>query len=71
MHAPSTLQDRRWPPYADCAACERLRAAFSNLQYLGQFQKVYLLFEQGEELILVDQHAAAERVLYMNAFSPK
>lgn len=36
----------------------------SNLRFLGQFQKVYLLFEQGEEMIIVDQHAAAERVLY-------
>ncbi len=34
------------------------------MRYLGQFQKLYLLFEQGEELLLVDQHAAAERVLY-------
>ncbi len=40
------------------------QATLSNLRYLGQFQKLYLLFEQGEELILVDQHAAAERVLY-------
>jgi len=36
----------------------------ASLRYLGQFQKLYLLFEQGEELILIDQHAAAERVLY-------
>jgi DNA mismatch repair protein MutL len=37
---------------------------WAQMRYLGQFQKVYLLFELGEELILVDQHAAAERVLY-------
>ncbi len=37
---------------------------WADMRYLGQFQKVYLLFDQGEELILVDQHAAAERVLY-------
>jgi len=36
----------------------------SDMRYLGQFQKVYLLFEQGEELLLVDQHAASERILY-------
>src|SRR5207302_6563967 len=36
----------------------------ASLRYLGQFQKLYLLFEQGEELMLIDQHAAAERVLY-------
>ena len=39
-------------------------AEWAQMRYLGQFQRVYLLFELGEELILVDQHAAAERVLY-------
>jgi len=39
-------------------------ASLADLHYLGQFQKVYLLFEQGEDLILMDQHAASERVLY-------
>jgi len=34
----------------------------SSIRILGQFQKVYLLAEQGEELLLIDQHAAAERV---------
>jgi DNA mismatch repair protein MutL len=38
--------------------------SFTDLRYLGQFQKLYLLFEQGDELVLVDQHAAAERILY-------
>jgi DNA mismatch repair protein MutL len=35
-----------------------------NVRILGQFQKVYLLAEQGDELLLIDQHAAAERVMY-------
>lgn len=35
-----------------------------KIKFLGQFQKLYLLLEQGEELVMVDQHAAAERVLY-------
>jgi DNA mismatch repair protein MutL len=34
------------------------------MQLLGQFQKVYVLAEQGEDLLLIDQHAAAERVMY-------
>jgi DNA mismatch repair protein MutL len=36
----------------------------ANIKILGQFQKVYVLAEQGEELLLIDQHAAAERVMY-------
>ncbi len=36
----------------------------SNIQYLGQFQKLYLLVARGEELLIIDQHAAAERVHY-------
>ncbi len=36
----------------------------SNLRLLGIFNKLYLLAEQGDELLLIDQHAAAERVLY-------
>jgi DNA mismatch repair protein MutL len=39
-------------------------AEWAQMRYLGQFQKVYLLMELGEDLILIDQHAAAERVLY-------
>jgi len=60
---------------AECTAAMELQApmmfsepssksSFADLHYMGQFQKLYLLFERGEELILVDQHAAAERVLY-------
>ncbi len=37
---------------------------WSTLKYLGQYQKVYLLFEQGKDLLFVDQHAASERILY-------
>jgi len=40
------------------------RVSLADLRYIGQFHKLYLLFEQGEELVLVDQHAASERVLY-------
>ena len=32
--------------------------------YLGQLQKSYLLFENPQGLILIDQHAAQERVLF-------
>lgn len=35
-----------------------------NIRILGQFQKVYVLAEQDDHLLVIDQHAAAERVLY-------
>ncbi len=42
--------------------------------YLGQLQRSYLLFENPEGLIVIDQHAAQERVLfehYMDAFDKR
>lgn len=35
-----------------------------QLRYIGSLFKTYLLFEAGERLLMVDQHAAHERVLY-------
>jgi DNA mismatch repair protein MutL len=37
---------------------------FSQLVYLGQLQKTYLLCEAPGELVLIDQHAAHERVAF-------
>jgi DNA mismatch repair protein MutL len=37
---------------------------FSQLTYLGQLQKTYLLCEAPGELVLIDQHAAHERVAF-------
>ncbi len=42
--------------------------------YLGQLQKSYLLFENPAGLVLIDQHAAQERVLfehYLDAFEKR
>lgn len=36
----------------------------AGLVYMGQFAELYLLFKSGKELLVVDQHAAHERVLY-------
>lgn len=35
---------------------------FSSLQILGQYHRSYLLCQDGEDLVLIDQHAAHERV---------
>ncbi|MCX7956943.1 MAG: DNA mismatch repair endonuclease MutL [Endomicrobia bacterium] len=35
-----------------------------NYTYLGQLKRTYLLFETNTSLILIDQHAASERILF-------
>ncbi|HZS37694.1 MAG TPA: DNA mismatch repair endonuclease MutL [Polyangia bacterium] len=37
---------------------------FSSLQYLGQLDRTYLVCEAAGELVLIDQHAAHERVAF-------
>lgn len=55
-------------PDKACAAAEQeenLPAWWHGpYHYLGQLQKTYLVFENPDGLILIDQHAAQERVLY-------
>jgi DNA mismatch repair protein MutL len=40
------------------------RSAASNLRVIGQFQATYILAEYEDKLIIVDQHAAHERIVY-------
>lgn len=37
---------------------------FSSLAVIGQFHGEYILCQSGEELVIIDQHAASERVAY-------
>jgi DNA mismatch repair protein MutL len=40
------------------------RQRFADLKIIGQFWETYLLCEAGEDLIVIDQHAAHERIMY-------
>ncbi|MBN2483879.1 MAG: DNA mismatch repair endonuclease MutL [Candidatus Omnitrophica bacterium] len=43
---------------------EKLKEAMRSSRYLGSFLRKYLLFESNASLIVCDQHAAQERVIY-------
>lgn len=45
--------------------------SFENLRVIGQVSKLYILAEKGEDLVLIDQHAAHERILYEQVLKMK
>ncbi|MGE5798868.1 MAG: DNA mismatch repair endonuclease MutL [Syntrophaceae bacterium] len=45
-------------------SAERTPVSFSSLGYLGQIEGTYLVFSAPGVMILLDQHAAHERILY-------
>lgn len=52
------------PPKSDISSTGR--QFFSSLHWIGHFRGTYLLATDGEALIIVDQHAAHERITYEN-----
>ena len=45
--------------------------SFENLRIIGQVSKLYILAEKEEDLVLIDQHAAHERILYEQVLKMK
>jgi len=41
---------------------EKEKGFFASLKILGQFRRSYILCEDGDDLLLIDQHAAHERI---------
>lgn len=58
--AADALQTRRLKPLAGAPLLPVPR--FQDLRVIGQFSRTYIVCEGGGELILVDQHAAHERI---------
>ncbi len=58
----SAIADAPLEPYASAGA--RAPFVFSRLRYLGQALGLYLVLEAEGALVLLDQHAAHERVLF-------
>jgi DNA mismatch repair protein MutL len=55
---------QRTQPTSPATAPEPSRLRFGDLRLLGQLLATYLLLEAKDRLLLLDQHAAHERVLY-------
>ena len=49
---------------AQAAAAMVENAGLALLRIIGQFRSAYIIAEDGEELVIIDQHAAHERILF-------
>lgn len=51
-------------PLSDSGAQETAPAASSDWRLVGEAMKTYIIVERGDELILIDKHAAHERMIF-------
>ncbi len=51
-------------PAAGAGDTDRCSFRFASLRLIGAYEGTYLLFQDGEDLVLLDQHAAHERINY-------
>ena len=56
---PTSVREAREPFHS-----EPVPGYFSSLAIIGQFHGEYILCQSGPELVIIDQHAASERVAY-------
>lgn len=61
VEAPPTFTP---PPEAAVTPLIREEGYFSGLQVIGQFRNAYIVCQDGSDLLLIDQHAAHERVVF-------
>jgi len=52
------------PPFMPEQTHPEQAGYFSSLAVIGQFHSEYILCQSGSELVIIDQHAASERVAY-------
>jgi DNA mismatch repair protein MutL len=72
----SGIRDSKTAPFVNTADTEHFanqpshqkslwaQQRFSDLKIIGQFSETFLLCEAGQDLIVIDQHAAHERIMY-------
>ncbi len=58
------LKSEETAPYGKNSYQEDLKSKLLSAQYAGAFLNKYLFFESGESLLVIDQHAAHERINY-------